>query len=323
MTAVDNTKTNSIQLNPKNRKEIGELIAQFKNSFDGTSKTREEIKEYTSLIKKQYREDKRKLRLENKSQSGSFKTTEQSVTTTNSIQIPIQVPSVTSTTSTTDSTNDIDEQSVTTKNSTQIQIQIPSDTSITTTPTNEGNEQSVATTNSIQIPIQVPSVTSTTCSTSSTNDSEEQSFTTTNPTHTQIQIPSDTSITTTSTNESDDVRKSIKKSRELIRKLKKSSKIPKSRKEIDSIQEKTQQLNLNEIKNTKSENVKQNTKKTYRHHFRGNDCKTNLNSQVENNVKPTKLEKLNIKKEMLLRKLSIVENKIETLKKSQSTTVSL
>ncbi|KAM9984673.1 hypothetical protein ACTFIY_009103 [Dictyostelium cf. discoideum] len=306
MTAIDNTNTGSIQLNlnfvnPKNRKEIGELIDQFKNSSDGVPKTREEIKEYISLIKKNYREDKRKLRLENKSQSGSFKATEQKVTTSNSIQ----VPSVTSTSTETTSTND---------------------------------EQNVITTNLVQNPIQIPSATSTT-TTTTTNDIDEQKVANGN----LIQIPSTTSPTTTTiTNDGDDVKKSKKELRE-FRKLKKSSETPKSRKEIHSIQnqEKTQTLNSKEIINTKSENVQveQNTKKPYRHRCRRNhlnDRKTNLIFQVETNVKPTlqkesdqshpssqKLEKLKLKKEMLLRKLSIVENKIETLNKSQSTTVFL
>ncbi|KAM9952195.1 hypothetical protein ACTFIT_002887 [Dictyostelium discoideum] len=308
MTAVDNTNTGSIQFNsnfvcPKNRKEIGELIDQFKNSSDGVPKTREEIKEYISLIKKQYRGDKRKLRLENKSQSGSSKTTEQSATNIN----PIQVPSVTTTTS----TNDSDEQSVTTTN----------------------------TTNSNQTQNQVPSVTSTT-TTTSTNDSDEQCVTTTNTTNssqTQIQAPSvaSTTTTTTSTNNGDDVKKSIKELRELIRKLKKSSETPKSKKEIRSIQnqEKSQTLNYNEFKNTKSENVQvgQNTKKPYCHHYRRNrlnDFETNVKPKLQNEsdhsqASSQKLEKLKFKKEMLLRKISIVENKIETLNKSQSTTVSL
>ncbi|KAN0004713.1 hypothetical protein ACTFIU_001951 [Dictyostelium citrinum] len=251
MTAVDNNITSSIQSNsnfvyPKNRKEIGELIAQFKNSSNGVPKTREEIKDYISLIKKQYREDKRKLRLENKSKSG-YKASEQNVATINSIQP--QVPSTTT-----------------------------------------------------------------------------------------------ASTTTTSTTSSNDTKNERKQFRELIREFKKSSDTPKSRNEISEFihsiknQETIQGSNTNNTVNSKSDckDVEQQKIHRRRHHGRRNHsncCKTNLIPEVATNVElivqkvsnesqffNQKIEKLKLKKEFLLKKVSLLDEKIEKLSKSESVT---
>ncbi|KAN0026080.1 hypothetical protein ACTFIV_007060 [Dictyostelium citrinum] len=249
MTAIDNNITSSIQSNsnfvhPKNRKEIGELIAQFKNSSNGVPKTREEIKDYISLIKKQYREDKRKVRLENKSKS-DYKTSEQIVATTNSIET--QVPSTT---------------------------------------------------------------------------------------------PSTTTTSTISTNDTKNERKQF---RELIREFKESSDIPKSRKEISEfihsikVKETIQGSNINNTDISKSDCkdvVQQNIHRRRHHHGRrnhSNGCKTKLIPEVAKNVELTvqkvsnesqvfnkKIEKLTLKKEMLLKKVSLIDEKIEKLSKSES-----
>ncbi|KAN0031118.1 hypothetical protein ACTA71_010199 [Dictyostelium dimigraforme] len=245
MTNVENIN-NSIQLDPNfvypmNRKEIGQLISQFKNPSNGQQKSREEIKEYISLIKKQYREDKRKLRDENKNQCGNKTIVDQTISTPNSNQLSTPM-----------------------------------------------------TTSSIS--------------------------------------------TITKLNDSDQIKKSRKEMREQIRQFKKSSVVPKSRKEISDFIEsiKTQLPNTNQVEKENIQ-VEQTTNKLncHHHHHHGgrnhsNDGKKNLISENKTSVesvKPSdpidpvslKLGKLKSKKEMLLRKLSILEIKIDQLNQSGST----